>query len=88
MTIRKLNGRYEVKLPVVPDGLLVLDCDSLAHAIQLDKIGRFYERVVNKEACNLKETTAALRALKSAGLERSALFERIAAVAARLRAEM
>lgn len=87
MTIRKLDGRHEVKLPLAPDGLLVVTCDSLELAQRVDKIGRFYERLVNDEACGLEETTAALEALQSAGLERSALFERIAAAEAQLRAE-
>jgi hypothetical protein len=87
MTIRMLHGRYEVKLPLAPDGLLVVSCDSLELAQRVDRIGPFYERVVNEESCDLDETTAALDALRSAGLAESALFERIATVAARLRAE-
>jgi hypothetical protein len=87
MTIRKLKGRFEVKMPLVPNQLLVLTCDSLKHAKELDKIGRIHEKVVNKESCDLGELEAALVALEATGTTAaSPLHDRLVAKAMILRA--
>ena len=59
----------------------------LSQAQQLDKIGRLNERVVDDEACGLDEANAAFRSLAAVGMEESALFERVATIAAQLRAK-
>lgn len=47
MTIRRIRHGYEVKIPLLPEHLLVLNCDSLKEASRLDKVGRPYERTVH-----------------------------------------
>ena len=81
MTIRRLRCGYEVKIPVVPDRLLVLDCDSLKVARRLDKIGRLYERVVAHEVCQLVELEEAMRSLEVAGVKETMIYQRLAACA-------
>lgn len=87
MTIRRIRHGYEVKIPLVPEHLLVLICDSLKEASQLDKVGRLYERIANREACQLAELETALRALKAAGVNTSEPYGRLAACAAELRSK-
>lgn len=85
MTIRKIVGGYEIKLPLVPCDLLVVTCQSRRHALQLDKIGRLHEKVVNNQPCTLGELDEALIALNATGVIASILHDRLQAKVESLR---
>ena len=87
MTIRRIRHGLEVKIPLVPEHLLVLNCDSLKEASRLDKIGRVCERIANREACQLADLETALRALAATGIKKSTPYARLAACAVEMRSK-
>lgn len=85
MTIRKISGGYEIKLPLVPDDVLVLTCQTRRQAVKLDKIGRLNEKIVTDLECTLEELNEALIALTNTGMTSSTLQDRIQAKVESLR---